>query len=269
MAVLTTPAGLRVVNQLHASLDLVGVVIDQGASHTPDRRGFTQTAKDVAKAALRLAGRPDDLYAQPPQPPPRKTWQQIADAGVALHHTPNANDPDAVAALKSWSADLGVVVGGRILKPRVFQAPRLGVLNKHASLLPRARGLAAEYWCLYHGDLDAIGLTVHFVEPGCDTGPIVLQRPIPFEPGDTPGTLRAKSDRLGAEALVDAVRMIDRTGCRGDAQDELHATRNGRPTPQTDRELRAKLPELWQQARDRQAHQRQAHHRRRAARVAA
>ncbi|MEM6751124.1 MAG: formyl transferase [Planctomycetota bacterium] len=256
VALLTTPAGLAVVGRLSEALDVVGVVVDEGAACEPARRGPIQVAKGVAKAALRLAGRPDDLYARPPEPPPRWTWDGLSQRGIDILRVANGNAPEAVEALRSWSADLGVVAGGRILKPAVFETPRLGVLNKHSSLLPRARGLAAEYWCLYHGELDALGVTVHFVERGCDTGPVVLQRPMAFEPGDTPGSLRAKSERLGAEALIDAVRLIERTGCRGDAQDESRATKHGRPTPETDRELRAKLPELWRQARDRQAYDR-------------
>ncbi|MCC6681225.1 MAG: hypothetical protein IT445_10040 [Phycisphaeraceae bacterium] len=165
--------------------------------------------------------------------------------GVPVAWTANINSEHAQRILRRWSCDLGIIVGGRIVKRSTFAIPRLGTINKHSSLLPRHRGLAAEYWCLYHEDLDALGVTVHFVDDGCDSGPILLQRPMNLSRGDTPGSLRQRSEELGREAIVEAVRLIEQTGTRGITQNETLATINGKPTPRTDQELARRLPQLW------------------------
>jgi methionyl-tRNA formyltransferase len=84
------------------------------------------------------------------------------------------------------------------------------------------------------------------VEPGLDNCNILVQKRITFEKGDTPDTLRFKSELLGRDAMVEAVRMIEDTGTRGVAQNEAEATRNPPRTPATERELYKKLPQLWE-----------------------
>jgi folate-dependent phosphoribosylglycinamide formyltransferase PurN len=158
----------------------------------------------------------------------------------------NVNDDESAAALRAWAPDLGIICGGRIVKSHIIGIPRLGLLNKHSAILPKHRGLSAEFWCLYHEDFDHLGLTVHFVEPGLDNGNIVVQKRITFEKGDTPDSLRFKSELLGREAMVEAVRMIEDTGTRGVPQNESEATRNPARTPATERELHRKLPRLWE-----------------------
>ncbi len=273
VAILTTPAGLLTVHHLVKHLNVAGIVVDRGPWGSPSRAGNGSPVRRLKRVTRRcfdavsptfdpyrraraaenaFLRKLDRLYFGYPnlQRDVRRreyvTWPELAEHyRVPIVEVENVNEERSREALRSWSADLGVIAGGRIVKPEVFRLPRLGTLNKHSSLLPRHRGLAAEYWCLYHGELDALGVTVHFVDEGCDTGPIVLQRPMPFERGDTPTTLRVKSEILGRELLVEAVRLIERTGTRGTPQDESRASRNGKPTPQSDRRLRRLLPRLW------------------------
>lgn len=251
VVVFTTPEGLYTLEHLLRHVRVVGVIVDQGGwpGGVRERIAPMRWLRRLARSVLDRLGIDRDPYYQPRRPRPTLAWADVSRRwGVEVARVRSVNAPESVAAARRWNPDLGVVIGGRILQPEVFTLPRLGTINKHSSLLPRHRGLAAEYWCLYHGDLDALGLTVHFVEAGADTGPIVLQVPMPLHRGDTPGTLRTRSDRLGREALVDAVRRIARGGAVGTPQDHARATHNPRPTPRTDRELRRRLPELWRQA---------------------
>jgi folate-dependent phosphoribosylglycinamide formyltransferase PurN len=183
----------------------------------------------------------------------RVDLQQFADIdavgrfhGIPVVRVQNANDDDSKAALRRWAPDLGIICSGRIIKPAVIEIPRLGLLNKHSAILPKHRGLSAEYWCLYYEDFEHLGLTVHFVKPGLDDGNILVQKRITFEKGDTPDTLRVKSELIGRDAIVEAVRRIEATGTRGEPQDESKATHNPPPTLETDRALYAKLPRLWE-----------------------
>ncbi len=158
----------------------------------------------------------------------------------------NINDDASKQTLESFGADIGIVVGGRIVKKHIIEIPRLGMLNKHSAILPKHRGLSGEYWCLYHEDFDHLGVTVHYVDPGLDSGNIVVQKKLTFTKGDTPASLRFKSEVLGREAIVEAVRLIETTGTKGTPQDESLATKNKATSAATDRELYAKLPMLWE-----------------------
>ncbi len=286
VAILTMPGNGFVVHHLVKHLDVVGIVVDVGpwgsakkarprlsarekleyywlregplgASRAAVRRLLGREKRDVwagaAQAERRHLERLDAELIGHPFFAKRIDLRQFADLddigrfhGVPIVRVQNANDDESMAALRRWAPDLGIICGGRIIKPPVLAIPRLGLLNKHSAILPRHRGLSAEYWCLYHEDFEHLGLTVHFVKPGLDDGNILVQKRITFEKGDTPDTLRVKSELLGRDAIVEAVRRIETTGARGEPQDESKATHNPPPTLETDRELYAKLPRLWE-----------------------
>ena len=131
-----------------------------------------------------------------------------------LYHVPvlsvsNLNDPDSVLKIQRFSPDLLVICGTRKLKPEVLHSAPSGALNIHGSLLPKYRGLSAEFWALFHGDHDAVGVTVHYADSGLDTGDIVLQRKTETTAKDTFRTLRFKNTRAGGELMVEALNRIE------------------------------------------------------------
>jgi methionyl-tRNA formyltransferase len=104
-------------------------------------------------------------------------------------------------ALRALDADVGVVVAyGRILPRAVLDAPRLGCVNVHASLLPRWRGAAPIQWSIVHGDAET-GVTLMQMDEGMDTGPMLAKAAIPIEPTDDAATLSARLSELGGELL--------------------------------------------------------------------
>ena len=123
---------------------------------------------------------------------------------------------DQLSALR---ADLGVVVAyGHILRPQVLAIPRLGMINVHASLLPRWRGAAPIQWAIRSGDRTT-GVTIMQMEAGLDSGPAWHARATPIGPGETGGTLTERLSLLGAEALLEALpRLIG--GAAPVAQDD-------------------------------------------------
>ena len=131
-------------------------------------------------------------------------------------------EPDLVA-LESLGADLMVVVAyGLLLPQRVLDAPRLGCINIHASLLPRWRGAAPIQRAIAAGDRES-GITIMQMEAGLDTGPMHLIRPCPIEERETGATLHDKLSALGAMALMDSLPAIEAGTSHPQVQDDTGA----------------------------------------------
>ena len=132
-----------------------------------------------------------------------------------------AEEADALARLR---ADLMVVVAyGLLLPRRVLEAPRLGCVNIHASLLPRWRGAAPIQRALLAGDRES-GISIMQMEAGLDTGPVLLTRKLPIAAGETGGSLHDKLALLGAQALSAALPGIADGSLQPRAQDPGRAT---------------------------------------------
>jgi methionyl-tRNA formyltransferase len=128
------------------------------------------------------------------------------------------------AGLRHLRLDLGVVVAyGHILRPEVLSIPRLGMINVHASLLPRWRGAAPIAWSLLHGDTET-GVSVMQMEAGLDSGPVLLRMHTAIADGETGGELSERLADLGAAALGDAMDRIAHGGVIGETQDHAAAT---------------------------------------------
>ncbi len=117
------------------------------------------------------------------------------------------NDSDAKTRLAALDADLGIVIGTRILKPATFTIPRLGSINLHKGRVPRYRGMPPAFWELFHGEKEA-GATVHFVTEKLDAGPIVVEGTVAIGLHETEHSLRQKLDDLGARLLRDALEAL-------------------------------------------------------------
>ena len=171
-----------------------------------------------------------------------------AKYGFEIIRTGSLNSPEAVRAMASRKADLGVVIGTRILTRNIFSVPRMGCINLHKGRVPEYRGMPPAFWELYDGAGSA-GVTVHFVDDGLDTGDVIARFDIPITPRDTPETLREKLHQEGARLLGAAVQSIQ----LGTASRETQVSREGKPrTKPTGREIRelsARLPH-WRQPGD-------------------
>lgn len=101
-----------------------------------------------------------------------------------------------------------VVAYGRILPPAVLEAPRLGCVNVHASLLPKYRGASPIQAALLAGDR-VTGVVTMRIEEALDAGPIYLERRVTIEPGENAGTLSERLAREGAALLVETLRRLN------------------------------------------------------------
>ncbi len=113
-----------------------------------------------------------------------------------------------IQLLRSHGVNLVVLAGFmRMVKPPLLQAFPGRIINIHPSLLPAFPGLAAWKQALDAGAKET-GCTVHYVDEGMDTGPVILQRRVPVLPGDTPETLHARIQEQEQRAYPEALRRV-------------------------------------------------------------
>lgn len=160
----------------------------------------------------------------------------------------NLNGPQAIQVLSECNADLGIVLGTRVLKPTAFSIPRLGSINLHKGKVPEYRGLPPGFWELYDGAATA-GVTVHFVDSKLDTGDIVTTGEIEISPRETPDTLAQKLHEEGALALARAVAAIQTGTARPVSQTQTAIPPRTRPTLKQVGALRTRLPH-WRRESD-------------------
>ena len=117
-------------------------------------------------------------------------------------------DPDFLASLKSFTADLQVVVAFRMLPEVVWNMPPLGTINIHASLLPDYRGAAPINWAIIHGEKQS-GVTTFKLQHAIDTGNILLQTSVPISDDENAGMLHDKLMNTGASLLIKTIQALE------------------------------------------------------------
>ena len=155
-------------------------------------------------------------YTQPPRPGGRRgrelvpsPVQQRAEAlGIEVRSPARLRGAEEQAAFAALGADMGVVTAyGLILPQPVLDAPQLGCLNVHGSLLPRWRGAAPVQRAIMAGDAET-GVCIMRMEAGLDTGPVLLDGRVPVD-ARTAGELTAELARLGAALMVETLATLD------------------------------------------------------------
>ncbi len=123
--------------------------------------------------------------------------------------------------LKALNADLQIVIAFRMLPEVVWDMPRLGTFNLHASLLPQYRGAAPINWAIINGEKET-GITTFFITHEIDTGKIIQQVKIPINETDNAGIIHDKLMFKGAELVLQTVDAILRDDIQPKAQNELY-----------------------------------------------
>jgi methionyl-tRNA formyltransferase len=163
-------------------------------------------------------------------PPPVK--EAATELGLPVQQPERPRGDVFLAWLKRLAPDLGIVVAyGHILRPEILAVPAYGMINVHASLLPRHRGAGPIAAAILAGD-DTTGVSIMQMDAGMDTGAVLHQAATPIAPFDTTGTLTERLAALGARALVEVVGDLENGDSRAVPQDEARATR----APKLDRE---------------------------------
>lgn len=170
------------------------------------------------------------VYSQPDRPSgrgrkltasPVKQFAQAHD--IPVYQPRSLRDPESQQILASLGADLMVVVAyGLILPASVLQAPALGCLNIHASLLPRWRGAAPIQRAILAGDKQT-GITIMQMNEGLDTGDMLLKLECDIHEDDTAGSLHDRLAHMGADAIIQALDQLETGQLHPRPQDDNQA----------------------------------------------
>ena len=208
---------------------------------------FAGTPEFAAPPLRALLDSPHDIcgvYTQPDRPAgrgrkltPSPVKVLAQESGLPVFQPETLKDETAQAQLRNLKPDLMVVVAYGLLLPRAFiDIPPLGCINIHASLLPRWRGAAPIQRSILAGDSET-GVTIMYIEPRLDAGPMLLKKACPIGPDDTAGDLHDRLSRIGAEALLETLPSIAAGTAQPEMQDEslvTHAAKINKDDAQLD-----------------------------------
>jgi methionyl-tRNA formyltransferase len=181
---------------LHGRFTVAGVVTQPDK---PQGRSRSKLVPSPVKVAAKAAGIP---VLQPVRP--------VGDVFTA--------------SLRRLEPDLGIVVAyGHILRPKVLSLPPRGMINVHASLLPRHRGAAPIQQAILAGDSET-GITIMQMEEGLDSGPVLHHVATPIGADETAGSLAERLADLGAATLIEALSLFSGGLVRPHPQDHSRAT---------------------------------------------
>lgn len=177
-----------------------------------------QTIQLVVTQPDRVRGRDDH-----PSPPPVKIL--AAESGVPVVQPEKIkNNPEFRARLESLEPDAIIVVAyGRIIPEWMLSLPRFGNINLHASLLPKYRGAAPIQWAIANGET-VTGATTMRLDPGLDTGDILLQRTLPIDPDQTSEDLFPLLASSGAALMLETLQGLEAGTIQPTAQNHAAAS---------------------------------------------
>ncbi|HFE39149.1 MAG TPA: methionyl-tRNA formyltransferase, partial [Gammaproteobacteria bacterium] len=189
--------------------------------------GTPEFAAVALSALLRTEHEIIAVYTQPDRPAgrgrkltPSAVKQVAQDAGVDVYQPVSLKDAEAQAKLEALEADIMVVAAyGLLLPARVLEAPKLGCVNIHASLLPRWRGAAPIHRAILAGDVET-GITIMQMNEGLDTGDILFKTSCTIKADDTSASLHDRLADMGGEAIVHTLGVIEKGRVVKEKQDD-------------------------------------------------
>ena len=121
----------------------------------------------------------------------------------------NLKDESFLAELKALNANLQVVVAFRMLPKAVWEMPKLGTFNLHASLLPNYRGAAPINWAIINGE-SKTGVTTFFIDDKIDTGAMIMSKETEIDPNENAGQLHDRLMNIGSSTVIDTLALIEK-----------------------------------------------------------
>lgn len=183
--------------------------------------GYTVVA--VVTAADKPAGRGQKLQQS-------AVKQYAQQEGLLVLQPEKLRDPEFLEQLRALDSDLGIVIAFRMLPEVVWQEPRLGTFNLHASLLPQYRGAAPINWAIMNGEIQT-GVTTFMLNKEIDRGAVLGQLPVAIEPTDSAGSLHDKLMEAGVELVAQTVANIASGSVQPVEQEHMSAVDDLRDAP--------------------------------------
>jgi methionyl-tRNA formyltransferase len=171
-----------------------------------------------AHQVVGVVSQPDRARGRGRKLEPTATRRAALDLGLACLQPERIGEPEAREWIARAAPDLGVVVAfGQFIPKQIRELPRLGMINAHASLLPRWRGAAPIEWAILAGDVRT-GISVMRLAREMDAGDVCLRRETPIGPDETAGELTERLAALAADALLEAVALLAQGRARFEPQ---------------------------------------------------
>lgn len=130
------------------------------------------------------------------------------EKNLPLLQPTNLKDPIFLDELKAFNANLQIIVAFRMLPKLVWEMPKYGTFNLHASLLPNYRGAAPINWAIINGETKT-GVTTFYIDDKIDTGAMILSAEIAIDPDENAGQLHDKLMVLGSQTVADTLKLIE------------------------------------------------------------
>lgn len=190
---------------------------------------FFGTPEFAVPTLERLLGSRHSVWGVVTQPDRRKgRGQQVSESpvkrvarahGVPVIQPDRLRDPSVIDTLRGWAPDLGVVAAyGKLIPEDVLSISRHGMINVHASLLPKYRGAAPVHRAVIDGEPET-GVTIMRVEKMLDAGPMLAKATRPIGPDETSDVIERDLAQIGADLLLDVVDQIATGTAREELQD--------------------------------------------------
>ncbi|HXE15489.1 MAG TPA: methionyl-tRNA formyltransferase [Bryobacteraceae bacterium] len=183
--------------------------------------------KALAGAGHKIQG----VFTQPDRPKGRGNQlaaspvkEAASELGFRVLQPERIRRPEQVAALVELKPELMVVVGyGQIIPQAIIDIPAHGILNVHASLLPKYRGAAPIQWAIANGETET-GVTIMRIDAGLDTGAMLAQNSLTIDPEETAPELSKRLAEAGAQLLLKSIKRIENGAAVYTPQDNTRAT---------------------------------------------
>jgi len=214
------PEDIWLINKISDVCDIEGIVLPKGdrfgefglfqvLMKTIRRSGPVETVNQVLIYLYRLVfeGRRDEkemkkIFAG-------KSYQQIEKDGIDTLYVEDINAKEVQGFLQKKFYDLIVASGTSILKKNILEAAKCPIINLHPGLAPQYRGRYGSYWPIYNREPELVGVTVHFVDQGIDTGAILAQGRVEYNWNDYVKTVTFKQHKLGGDLMVECLQNFD------------------------------------------------------------
>src|SRR5579871_2066310 len=172
-------------------------------------------------AVVTQPDRPSGRGRQPSAPPVKETAARL---GLPVYQPERVRRPEAVEHLRALAPDVMVVVGsGKIIPKAVIDIAPLGIINVHASLLPKYRGAGPIQWAIVNGETRT-GVTTMRIDAGLDTGDMLLKAETEIGAEENAIELGRRLAVLGADLLVETLQGLERGSIKPQKQDPTAAT---------------------------------------------
>ncbi len=130
------------------------------------------------------------------------------------------NEAFVAGRIRELAPDILLVSGAPILHRSIWTIPRIAAINVHFGVAPQYRGEDTLFWALYYEDFDRIGVTLHIIDDGVDSGPVLARGYPELEPADTEETLWVKCARMAPVLVSEVLKRASRDGILGGSQQE-------------------------------------------------